>query len=274
MAGSLMAKPILDEALWAVLELLLPLDPPRPRGGRPRLPHRQVLTGILFVLRSGIPWELLPKERGCGSGMTCWRRLQEWQAKGLWQRIHHELLNWLGQIGHLDWSRASLDSASVPAKRGGALSGPNPTDRGKAGTKRHVVVDRQGIPLAVKVTAANEHDGLVFEPLLGAIPPIQGRFGRPRRRPEKLHADKAYDARHCRTYLRKRGIKSRIARRGLESSERLGRHRWVVERTLAWLNRFRRLAIRYERRADIHEALVQLGCILICWNFIHLKGFC
>jgi transposase len=269
-----MAKPILDEALWAVLELLLPPDPPRPRGGRPRVPHRQVLTGILFVLRSGIPWELLPQELGCGSGMTCWRRLREWHAKGVWQRIDHELLNGLGQLGLLDWSRASLDSGSVPAKRGGALTGPNPTDRGKAGTKRHVVVDRQGIPLAVKVTAANDHDGPVFEPLLDAIPPIQGRLGRPRLRPEKLHADKAYDARHCRTYLRKRGIKSRIARKGIDSSERLGQHRWGVERTLAWLNRFRRLTIRYERRADIYEALLHLGCILVCWNFIHLKGFC
>ena len=82
MANSLMAKPILDEALWAVLELLLPLDPPRPRGGRPRLPARQVLTGILFVLRSGIPWERLPQARGYGSGMTCWRRQQAWQGPG------------------------------------------------------------------------------------------------------------------------------------------------------------------------------------------------
>jgi transposase len=271
MAGLRMAKPILDEALWAVLELLLPPDPPRPRGGRPRLPHRQVLTGILFVLRSGIPWELLPKGLGCGSGMTCWRRLREWQAKGVWQRIHDELLSWFGQLGALDWSRASR---SVPAKRGGSLTGPNPTDRGKAGPKRHVVVEGQGIPLAVKVTAANDHDGPVFEPLLAAIPPIKGRLGRPRRRPEKLHADKAYDARHCRTYLRKRGIKSRIARKGIDSSERLGRYRWVVERTLAWLNRLRRLTIRYERRADIYEAFLHLGCILICWNFIQLKGLC
>src|SRR5947209_20134202 len=137
MACSSMAEPILDEALWAVLELLLPPDPPRPRGGRPRLPHRQVLTGILFVLRSGIPWELLPQELGCGSGMTCWRRLREWQAKGLWQRIHHELLNWLGQLGHLDWSRASLDSGSVAAKRGGPPPAPTRPNRAKRATRRN-----------------------------------------------------------------------------------------------------------------------------------------
>jgi transposase len=163
-----MVKAILEDGLWAVLQRLLPPDPPRPRGGRPRPPARQVLTGILFVLRSGIPWELLPQALGYGSGMTCWRRLQEGQAQGVWQRIHHERLNWRGQLDELDWSRASLDRGRVAAKRGGALTGLNPTDRAKAGTKRHVVVDRHGIPLAVRLTAANDHDGPVFEPLLDA----------------------------------------------------------------------------------------------------------
>ncbi len=113
-----MAKPLLEEDLWAALELLLPLEPLRPKGGRPRVPNRQAVTGILFVLKSGIPWEMLPKELGCGSGMTCWRRLKEWQADGIWRRIHQELLDWLGEADQLDWSRAALDSASVPAKRG------------------------------------------------------------------------------------------------------------------------------------------------------------
>jgi transposase len=188
MVNSLMAKPILDEALWAVLELLLPPDPPRPRGGRPRVPARQVLTGILFVLRSGIPWELLPRSPGLRLGHDLLAQAPG-VAEGVWQRIHHQLLNWLGQLDELDWSRASLDSGSVAAKRGGPLTGPNPTDRGKAGTKRHVVVDRQGIPLAVKVTAANDHDGPTFEPLLDSVPPVRGRLGRPRRRPEKVHAE-------------------------------------------------------------------------------------
>jgi transposase len=105
-----------------------------------------------------------------------------------------------------------------------------------------------------------------------AIEPIKrphGRPGRPRKRPEKLHADKAYDFARCRKALRKRGIKARIARRGIDSSERLGRHRWVVERTLAWLARYRRLSVRYERRDDIiHEAFLHLGCSLICLNYL------
>jgi transposase len=106
----------------------------------------------------------------------------------------------------------------------------------------------------------------MLEPLLDAVPPIRKRRGRPRRRPDKLHADKAYDHRRCRRACRARRIKPRIARRGIESSQRLGRHRWVVERTLAWLNGFRRLAIRYERRADIHQAFLTLGCAIICFQ--------
>src|SRR5215210_4597485 len=99
-----MARPMLEDDFWAAMELLLPPRPPRPKGGRPPVPNRQALTGILFVLRTGIPWELLPKEMGCGSGMTCWRRLKDWQEDGTWKRIHHELLNFLGNAGQIDWS--------------------------------------------------------------------------------------------------------------------------------------------------------------------------
>jgi transposase len=121
------------------------------------------------------------------------------------------------------------------------------------------------------LTAANVHDSRVLEEAVDAIEPIKragGEPGRPRKRPAKVHADKAYDFGRCRKALRKRGIKARIARRGIESSEKLGRHRWVVERTLAWLARYRRLTVRYERRADIHEAFLHLGCSLICLNYL------
>lgn len=121
------------------------------------------------------------------------------------------------------------------------------------------------------LTAANVHDSKVLEEAVDSIEPIKrpgGRPGRPRKRPDKLHADKAYDFPRCRKALRRRGITPRIARRGIDSSERLGRHRWVVERTLAWLAKYRRLTIRYERREDIHEAFLHLGCSLVCLNYM------
>ena len=147
--------------------------------------------------------------------------------------------------------------------------GPNPTDRGKAGTKRHIVTDRAGIPLAARLTGANRHESAVFEDLIDGIPPIKTPTGRRRTRPAKLHADKAYDIPRCRRALTRRRIKVRIARKGTEPKGRLGRHRWVVERTLAWLARYRRLTIRYERRDGIHEAFLSLGCSLICFNALH-----
>jgi transposase len=123
-----MAKQLVDDALWEVVEPLLPPPPARTsKRGRPRLSDRAALTGILFVLRSGIPWEMLPQEMGCGSGMTCWRRLCDWHQAGVWQKLHRLLLSRLEQSGQLDWGRASIDSVSVRAKgaprKKGALRG-------------------------------------------------------------------------------------------------------------------------------------------------------
>jgi transposase len=156
-------------------------------------------------------------------------------------------------------------------QKGGDGTGRNPTDRGKAGTKYHLVVDRNGIPLAVQLSAANAHDSTQLVLLVDAIPPIigpRGKPGRPRKRPAKLHADKGYDYPSLRRALRARGITPRIARRGIDSSERLGRHRWVVERTQSWLLGCRRLGVRYERRADLLRGLLHLACSLICLNFL------
>jgi transposase len=113
-----MAKELVTDELWETIEPLLPPEPPKPEGGRPRIDDRAALTGIVFVLKSGIPWEMLPQEMGCGSGMTCWRRLKEWQEAGVWERLHLLLLDRLGEANQIDWERAALDSASIPAKRG------------------------------------------------------------------------------------------------------------------------------------------------------------
>ena len=113
-----MAKPLLPDELWAEVAPLLPPPRPRPKGGRPPVADRKALTGILFVLKTGIQWEDLPQEMGCGCGMTCWRRLRDWQQAGVWRRLHRTLLQRLQDAGRIDWTRASLDSASVPAPGG------------------------------------------------------------------------------------------------------------------------------------------------------------
>lgn len=126
-----MAKPLLTDELWELIEPCLPPHKRRPKGGRKPIGHRKTLTGILFVLKTGIPWEDLPQEMGCGCGMTCWRRLHEWQEAGVWQDIHHLLLNRLREADKIDWSRAVVDSASVRAVFGGSKPAPAPRIAGK-----------------------------------------------------------------------------------------------------------------------------------------------
>jgi transposase len=119
-----MVKPLVSDELWELVEPLLPPEPPKPKGGRPRIPDRQALTGILFVLKTGIPWEDLPKEMNCGSGMTCWRRLRDWQEQGVWECIHLACLECLQAAERIDWRRAVLDSAAVRAVFGGTRRVP------------------------------------------------------------------------------------------------------------------------------------------------------
>lgn len=155
-----------------------------------------------------------------------------------------------------------------PGEKGGELTGPNPTDRGKAGTKYHLLVDATGLPINLTLSGANRHDSILLEPLLDGIQGVKTTpgAGRPRRRPVKLHADKGYDNRRVRRYLTRRGITARITRRGIDSGEKLGRHRWVVERTMAWLLAYRRLALRYDRTATTINALARLAAALICYR--------
>lgn len=162
---------------------------------------------------------------------------------------------------------AGLHRRGVGAgEKGGELTGPNPTDRGKPGSKYHLLCDANGLPLHALISPANTHDSKMFEPLLATNPAVsrrRGRRGRPQRRPEKLHADKGYDFPRCRSYLHRRGIKVRIARRGVDSSTKLGRYRWVIERTISWLLRFKRLGLRYDRTEATLAPLLTLAMVLI-----------
>ena len=149
---------------------------------------------------------------------------------------------------------------------GGTQTGPNPTDRAKRGSKRHLICDGQGVPLAVRLTGANRNDSQEALALVDAIPPLHGARGRPRKRPDCVLGDRGYDAAAIRRGLRARHIVPWLAMRRTPHGSGLGRWRWVVERTFSWLSQFRRLRVRYDKRADIHEAFLSLGCAMICWR--------
>jgi len=153
-----------------------------------------------------------------------------------------------------------------PLHIGGAETGPSPVDRARSGSKHHLLVDATGLPLAWALTGGNRHDVTQLIPLVDRVPPVRGKRGRPRRRPERLAADRGYDYKSHRRQLRQRGIKPEIATRQTEHGSGLGRHRWVVERTFAWLHQFKRLLVRFDRRAEIHEAFLALGCCLVCFR--------
>ncbi|MFE0178874.1 IS5 family transposase [Streptomyces sp. NPDC059002] len=262
-----------DDGLWTRIEPLVPVVQRRYRHpGRRCLDDRQVLCGILFVLHTGIPWRFLPQELGFGSGMTCWRRLRDWNEGGVWQRLHELLLAELRTTDMLGLSRAAVDSSHIRAMKGGPATGPSPVDRGKTGSNHHVIVEAHGIPLATITTGGNRNDVTQLIPLIEAVPPIRGKRGQPLRRPRHLYADRGYDHDLHRDRVRRfRSPPPHIARRGIEHGSGLGVYRWVVEGTIALLRWFRRLRIRWEIHDDIHHAFVTLGCALICWRRLKLS---
>ncbi|MFJ6629749.1 IS5 family transposase [Streptomyces albidoflavus] len=261
-----MLADLVPDALWERVAPLLPPPPERRRRhpGRLRVPDRTALAGVLYVLRTGVAWRDMPVERvGC-SGVTAWRRLRDWTEAGVWPRLHEVLLAELRTTGLLEMDDCAIDGSHVRALGRGDHTGPSPVDRARPGSKHHLIVDRHGTPVAVTLTGGNRHDVTQLLPLLEAIPHIRGLRGRPRRRPRRLFADRGYDFDKYRRLLWKRGTKPVIARRGVAHGSGLGKTRWVVERTFAWLHQFKRLRIRYEVRADLHLGLLQLACSIIC----------
>jgi transposase len=262
-----LAERLLPDALWQRIQLLLPPPPSRARGGAPRtVSDRACMAAILFMARTSTPWALLPVgEFGCGSVTTCWRRFAEGPTPGCSSGCTS--CCWTSSVRPARWTGPrSAWTASACGQQGGDLVGANPVDRAKAGSKLHLAVDGGGLPLSLLVTGANTNDSLVFAALLDDLPAVRTPAGRRRCRPEKVHADKAYDHRRCRSYLTRRGIKVRIARRGIESSTRLGRHRWKAERSIAWLAGCRRLRIRYDRDSERFFAFVLVACDRLCYN--------
>src|SRR5829696_2171375 len=208
MKVSLMSDSILSDHLWQRIEPLLPKPKKRRNvryAGRKPADPRKVMTGILFVLKTGVPWKHLPATSDFPSGHTCRRRLPEWHARGVWRRLWQNILSELQAAGQLSWERAVVDSSSVRAGHGGEKTGKSPVDRAKLGSKHHLLVEGKGIPLAASLTGANRHDITQLLNLVESIPPVRGKRGRPRRKPENVQGDRAYDSEPHRGALRKRG---------------------------------------------------------------------
>ncbi|WP_437079286.1 IS5 family transposase [Streptomyces sp. enrichment culture] len=260
-----MVERLVPDGLWELFQRVVPKAPSRPQGGgRRRYGDREVLAAIIFVATTGCTWAQVPPVFG-PSGATAHRRFTEWSKARVWAKLHRLVLDELGSRGELDWSRCAIDSVNMRALKGD-LTGPNPVDRGKKGSKIDLITERTGLPLSVGISAANLHDSQGLEPLVRGIPPIRSRRGPRRRKPAKLHGDKGYDYAHLREWLRECGIRHRLARKGIESSKRLGRHHWTIERTMAWLAGCRRLHRRYERKADHFLAFTSIACTLICYR--------
>ena len=265
-----MSKLLVEDELWARVEPLLPR--PKPRRfrypGRKPLDNRVALTGILFVLKTGLPWNDLPREMGCSSGAACWVRLHEWRQRGVWEVLQAVLLAELRYAGRIDWSRAAIDATTLRALRGGDQTGKTPTDRGRKGTKDHLLTDGGGTPLAARVTGANRHESTQLKVLIEAVPPVAGKPGHPKSKPAALLGDRAFDSQALREWPWERGIVPFLAKRGEAHGSGLGKHRWVVERAFAWLKDFRRLRLRYERTAFMHEAVLSVAMCIVCFRHL------
>ncbi len=263
------------DPVWAVFLLFLPPEPPPNRRGHPVVPFRKVLGGILYRLRTGCQWKALPAE--FGSGSTCHRRFQEWQALGLFEQVWAHRVRAYDQKCGSAWSWQILDSAIIPAPLGGDETGKNPTDRAQLGSKRHVLVDRRGVPLALTVSAANTPDYQCAEATLRNL--VIRRSWRDRAGKLVVRhfcADKGYDYDEVHRVAHRLGYRVHIAhrrRRGEPAPPRVTgrRHparRWVIERTNSWHNRFRALKTRWEKKPENYEALVHFACALITERFL------
>jgi putative transposase len=230
------------------------------------VPFRAVLNGILYVLRTGCQWKAVP--RCFGSGSTVHARFQQWCRLGVFEQLWALLLeHYDTQIG-IAWGWQALDSATIKAPRGGSKTGKNPTDRGKSGSKRHVLVDQRGAPLAAEISGANTHDMKMTLQTVDNV--VLEMTDKQRTDPKNICCDKGYDYPEIDRALQERGYTCHIRRRGEQppSEKTHQAKRWVVERTHSWHNRFRKLSTRYELYDENYLGLVDFASALIIYRII------
>jgi transposase len=265
-----MSEAQMPQEFYDVVVHHLPAEEPvGPAGGRPRIDNYTVLRVIWYVLATAIRWRDVPPEMGC-SGETARTRVRDWEDLGVWDQIHGEFLRLLRRDGELEHDTAIIDSTHVRAFGGGDKTGPSPVDRRKPGTKYTLMVDRNGVPLAIRLAGANRSDQQEILPLVEEeFPEVGGKPGRPRTKPAEVYADAGYDSESTRQVLRCLGMKPFIRKRGTEHGSGLGRVRWVVERSLAWLKGLRRLRLRYDRSEAVIHGWATLAMSVINFRLWH-----
>jgi putative transposase len=258
----------LSDEVWERAQPLLPPAKLRLKGGRPPRGDREMLGGILYVLRTGLQWNALPRE--IGASTTVYDRFRAWERDGFFARLWAAGLAEYDELVGIDWEWLSLDGVMTKAPFGGAATGANPTDRGKCGTKRSALCEGHGLPLAVVVAGANVPDMKLAAPTLDAL--VVARPAPTAEQPQHLCLDAGYDydlprfaaeRRRYVAHVRPRG-EDRANARSLDPTKRP--RRWVVERLHSWLNRSRRLLVRWEKLQPTYEAFVHLACALLCFQ--------
>lgn len=266
----------ISDKLWAVLEPVLPVHPNTHRfgGGRPRTPDRRCADAIFYVLRTGCQWEALTATELCAKS-TAHDRFQAWVEADVFLKLWQAGVQRFDELRGIDWNFLSMDGAMTKAPLGGQKTGRNPTDRGKQGVKRSVLTEGQGVPIGLAVDGANRHDMKLARATIESI--VLKRPEPSEEQPQEMCLDKGYDYREVREMLEEFGFTAHIRSRGEEAQElkrEAGKRarRWVVERTHSWMNRFRRILIRWDKKPEHYVAFVHFACALIAFRAAGLFG--
>ena len=259
-----------SEAFWRRAEPLIPVRTGKKKAGRPAKSDRQMLGAILYVLRTGIQWNALP--RAIGASTTVYDRFRRWLAAGFFQQLWQAGLEAFDELVGIDWEWQSLDGVMTKAPFGGAATGANPTDRGKRGTKRSTRSEGHGLPIALVVAGANRHDMKLLAPTLDAVVVARPQPTAEAEQGLCLDAGDGDDDDEVREEAQARGYTPHIRPRGADRAHAGSLdpakkpRRWVVERLHAWLNRSRRRLVRWEKRQDTYEAFLARACALLCFQ--------
>ena len=259
--------------LWEAFKKLLSPWPSKPKGGRPPMSDKKAFCAIYYVLRTGIQWKALPTALGAAS--TVHDRFQKWRRQGLFKKLWGVALKKYDKVKGIDWQWQSIDGAMTKAPLGGENTGPNPTDRAKKGTKRHLLTEGKGIPLAIVATGANRNDFKGTENVIENI--IVKRPKSTKKNKQNMCLDKGYDYPEVHELIKQYGYTAHIKTRGEEITEKENipgyrARRWVVERTHSWMNRFRRILIRWEKKTKNYEAFLHLTCAFVSFRAAEVFG--